>query len=340
MLYWTIQVLSWGAFTGALLLSVFYFTPGDPPEKVVHLQITIGLCCLVSSHLYREVIRRNGWENWTLSKLVPTVLLGSLLTAVFAQILIHGAMLTVLDWTAYRPIVWAEFPIYTLNVTGVMLIWSACYFAYHAFTRARRAELEAVRAEAALKEAELIALKAQINPHFLFNALNNIRALILEDPGKSREALTNLSEMLRYSVRFSTREIVPLEMEIDVVKNYLKLESIQYGERLTYALEIQPDTLEKKIPPMVIQLLVENAVKHGISQLQRGGRIRISTLLRQDDLLICVENTGKLKSAEPGGTGIRNALDRIRILFNADPEFQLTENGGTVTATLQLPAAL
>lgn len=338
LLYWTIQVLSWGAFTGALLLTILYFSPDQVPTKAILLQVVIGLSALLSSHAYRLLIKRCGWTSLPLRRLLPRILGGSLLAGFCTQVLVHLAMLTVLDWEAYRPIVWADFPIYMLNISAIMLVWSALYFAYHTMERARQAKLDAVRAEAALKEAELIALKAQINPHFLFNALNNIKALILEDAEKAREALTNLSELLRYSVQFSERERVSLQSELEVVQKYLRLEAIHYDRRLTYVLEIGDDTLDRLIPPMVIQLMVENAVKHGIARLERGGEIRIATRLRGDDLLIRVENTGALRPVGRSGIGLRNALDRIRLLFESEPDFQLTEAGGKVYATLTLPA--
>lgn len=218
-------------------------------------------------------------------------------------------------------------------------MWAGLYFAYHYLEQSRQTKLDKLKAEHAAKEAELIALKAQINPHFLFNALNNIRAMVLEDPMKSRDMISNLSDLLRYSIRFNNKEVVPLMDEVAIVQDYLNLESVQYENRLEYTLEISPETLERKIPPMLIQLLVENAVKHGISQLKDGGSINISTQLEQEDLIIKVENTGQLSDKGTNGIGIRNALSRIRLLFSIEPFFDLSEKDGKVLATIKLPAA-
>ena len=160
------------------------------------------------------------------------------------------------------------------------------------------------------------ALKSQINPHFIFNSLNNIRSLVLEDPERARTMITNLSGLLRYSVQFSHHEKVRLEDELQVVKNYLKLESIQYEDRLQYKLEINEETLDLKIPPMVIQILVENAIKHGIAELPAGGEVRIRTKLIKNDLIVEVLNTGRLKTEVTGtGIGLQNASERLNMLF-------------------------
>ena len=273
-----------------------------------------------------------------LNKLLPRLGLLLLIGATVAQVIIHLMMLTILDWTAYKPIVWRDFPIYTFNVFIIYIIWSVFYFGFHFFQQSRKSKMKQLQAENAMKEAELIALKAQINPHFLFNALNNIRAMVLEDPMKSRDMISNLSDLLRYSIRFNNQEKVSLEAEVAIVKDYLQLESVQYEDRLDFNLEIAPDTLDKKIPPMLIQLMVENAVKHGISQLTSGGLIRVKTNLEKENLIINVENTGSLKVNESTGIGIKNALSRIRLLFSIEPYFDLSEKDGKVLATIKLPA--
>jgi sensor histidine kinase YesM len=198
----------------------------------------------------------------------------------------------------------------------LMFIWCLLYFGINFFYHFRESEVEKWKLNAMVREAELQALKSQINPHFIFNSLNNIRSLVLEDPEKARSMITNLSGLLRYSIQFSRKEKVKLEDEIEVVKNYLKLESIQYEDRLRYKLEITEEALDFKIPPMIIQILVENAIKHGIAALPEGGEVNIRTHLFEDDLVVEVINSGRYKTEIAGtGIGLQNASERLRMLF-------------------------
>jgi len=335
-IYWLVQFIGWGTYSVSLILSMYFYNNDELPHKVIYLQIVIGLSGLFLSHLYRLYIKKHDWFSFKLLKLILSILLGTFITAFFTQVLIHGSMLTFLNWEAYRPIEWEDFPFYLLNLQFMMLAWSVFYFGYHYFERARNARMQEVKAAAAIKEAELIALKAQINPHFLFNALNNIKALILIDQHLSRDAISNLSELLRYSIRFSQSSTVKLANEITVVENYLQLEAIHYDQRLHYEFEIDPATEEVAIPPMTIQVMVENAIKHGIALLEKGGTIKVKTSY-QDKLTIAVSNHGLLKENENTGTGIKNVVDRIKILYGREPEFSLKQHQDIIIAKLTFP---
>ena len=200
-------------------------------------------------------------------------------------------------------------------------------------------EVEKLALKAALQEAELMVLKNQINPHFLFNALNNIRSLILIEPEKARKMVTHISDLLRYSIQFNASEKVSLKEEVEIVKDYLQLESIQFDERLKYDIEISPETLKIPIPPMAIQLLVENAIKHGLSTQAAGGTILIRTKANDENLIIEVINSGQLQTNKKReGIGLKNLMERLKILFGPFAEFSLsnTENN-TVTASLKIP---
>jgi len=205
----------------------------------------------------------------------------------------------------------------------------------------RKSELEKLALKSALQEAELMILKNQVNPHFLFNALNNIRSLILIEPEKARKMVTHISDLLRYSIQFNASEKVALKEEIEIVKDYLQLESIQFQERLSYTFNISPETLKVQIPPMAIQLLVENAIKHGLSTQKNGGQILVSTSLIENYLLIEVKNSGQLRSSQKReGIGLKNLVDRMKILFGTFAEFKLENSSNQmVSATLKIPTS-
>ncbi|MFY0602017.1 MAG: histidine kinase [Cyclobacteriaceae bacterium] len=341
VLYWACQLIGWGTYILALLyFSLRYNTDPTITSRVIILQVIIGIIAMLTSHSIRAIIRRYNWLDLEIKKLVPRITISVIIGAIAAILLIHVLMIVLLDWqNTVRPINWSELPMYTGNLVMLLSVWSILYVNYQSLENARRAKIEKLEAKAALKDAELIALKAQINPHFLFNSLNNIRALVLEDQMKAREMITNLSDLMRYSIEFNKQEKVTISEEIEIAKNYLQLESIQYDNRLSYKINVHPDCLGFVVPPMIIQTMVENAIKHGISQVKDGGRISIQIHQDHGDLKIEVSNTGNLQSGKSGtGIGIKNALERIKILLEREAQFDLTQKENIVTANLIIPS--
>ncbi|MEL6558410.1 MAG: histidine kinase [Bacteroidota bacterium] len=269
----------------------------------------------------------------------PRLLLVLLISALLSQVVIHLMMFFVIKWQEYRPIDVTAFFIYTGNVFIIFFLWSVLYFSYHYWQNNRRKEVENWQLKAQLNEAELTILKSQINPHFLFNALNNIRSLILSEPEKARDMITHISELMRYFIQFNSKEQVTIDQEISVVKDYLSLEKIQFDDRLTYRINVDDAVKSIKIPPMTVQLLVENAIKHGISQLQDGGNIDINIAKVQDSVSIEVINSGQLGSTDTdSGIGLKNLTDRISILFGTDADIDLRNySNDAVIASINIP---
>jgi len=196
---------------------------------------------------------------------------------------------------------------------------------------------------AATKEAELRALKSQVNPHFIFNSLNSLRSLIDEDPRRARLAVTQLANLLRYSLQSGQMETVSFEQELQVVQDYLALEQVRFEDRLHLRLDIAEDTLSLQIPPMLLQTLAENAIKYGIAQQPAGGEIAISAQRDKGLFRIQVSNPGTLapSGGQPGsstGLGIKNALDRLRLLFGERASLELIQGApGQVLAQVSIP---
>jgi sensor histidine kinase YesM len=341
-LYWICQIVGWSLYTLFSLAMILIFTDASSiSDGGIQLQVIVGLSLLIFSHLFRILIKKWDWKGLKTKKLIPRVLIGSLIVSFFAQAFIHVLIYYALPLKDIIPFSIVNFFGYMFNVAMVIATWSTLYFAYHFVLRNRKNEIEKLELKAALQEAELAILKNQINPHFLFNALNNIRSLILSDPEKARGMVTHISELLRYSIQFNAAEKVSLKQELEIVKDYLQLESIQFNDRLSYEFKIEDESLEIKIPPMAIQLLVENAIKHGISQISTGGNIIIQSFLDGDHLKIEVRNDGQLKGkSKREGVGLKNLIERMKILFGHFAELQIenTENN-TVTATLKIPLA-
>ncbi len=221
--------------------------------------------------------------------------------------------------------------------------WIVWYLisAYSALYREIKEEkIKNVELRANLKESQLNTLKGQINPHFMFNSLNNIRGLMLEDVDRARNMLTSLSETLRYSLTKSDVNSIALEDELEMVENYIEISKIQFENRLQFETHIDEASLNKQIPPMIIQMLVENAIKHGISNLKVGGEVILSTVIKDDLLQIEVINSGTLQSNKnTTQLGLKNIKKRLELLYGEKATFNLNEVKNQVVATIKIPLA-
>ncbi|MBL0133338.1 MAG: histidine kinase [Chitinophagaceae bacterium] len=209
-------------------------------------------------------------------------------------------------------------------------------------SKSRRQQLDTLKLEALVKELELKTIKSHINPHFIFNALNSIRALIDENPVRARDAITELSNILRSSMQAEKLEIVPFEKELNIVKDYLALEYIRFEDRLRVEYEIDEDTLDQPVPPMMLQTLVENAIKHGIGKQVSGGVIKIVSDFKGDYHELLVENSGHLSLlVNEDGFGLSSTRNRLQLLFGDKSNFEIKQvNGNVVQARVLIPVTI
>jgi two-component system, LytTR family, sensor kinase len=220
----------------------------------------------------------------------------------------------------------------------IFAIWLFIIMAVKIYRYINEVKVSRLQLETTLRESQLNTLKGQINPHFMFNSLNNIRGLILEDPQRSRDMITRLSEMLRYSLTKNGVNTIPLKEELQTVDNYIEISKIQFEGRLQFTLNVSPETLNIAIPPMIVQMLVENAAKHGIGKLREGGTIHLSAQVEDAALVIIVANSGRL-NIEEGSTrlGLENIKKRLELIFGNSATFSLTEKGNFVEAKICIP---
>jgi two-component system LytT family sensor kinase len=337
-LYWICQISGWNTFLLLNLLIISSF------EELQWEKIIIGISFVITgisfTHIFRGIIKKQGWLELPLKKIIPKIIISSLLIGVAIYIIIYGVSLFSgamhkEDYTTIKPIIGI---IYT---TGIALLWALIYFSIHYLENYKKTEIEALIWEAAVKDYELKTLKSQLNPHFMFNAMNSIRSLIEEDPDSAKVALTKLSNILRYSLKMERAESVLLSEEIDAVKDYLDLEKMRFEERLKYSINFSSEAGRVEIPPMMIQTLVENGIKHGISKKTEGGEILIDSKVENSDLLIEIRNIGYLdKDAlkNSKGFGVANTKHRLNLLFGERASFVLTnEDENKVLAKLKIP---
>lgn len=191
-----------------------------------------------------------------------------------------------------------------------------------------------------VKETELNMLKSQINPHFLFNSLNSISSLIISNPEEAREMIIRLSDFLRYSLKHRENEFVTLEEEIIRMKDYLSIEKIRFGDKLRYDLHISDACSQVQVPTMILQPLIENAIKHGVYESLEPVSISFSCALKGEHLQLELENDfdPEQPSRKGTGVGLQNVSERIRLAYDGRATMSKTTDKGVFKVTLYIPA--
>lgn len=337
-LYIICQTAGWSAY--AILNLIVLSTVDTLNWQRILSTILICVIGLWFTHLYRNHIKRENWLELPLKKLIPRIFFASIIigTILFSLIYTANQIFEIYDASRFTS---SSILVGTVNLSSVIIFWSLIYFSFHYFENYKRAEIESLIWENAVKEFELRTLRSQLNPHFMFNALNSIRALIKEDPQNAQTAVTRLSNLLRYALKIERAESVPLEEEIEAVENYLSLEKIRFEERLKYDMNIDSKSGRIEIPPMMIQTLVENGIKHGISKRTEGGTINIETTLNDSKLHIKIKNTGQVDPEAlkvSTGFGINNTKHRLSLIYGEKAQFLISNfNEKEVLAELTIP---
>ncbi|TDQ10919.1 histidine kinase [Pedobacter metabolipauper] len=296
------------------------------------------------THLYRNFALRHHWQNLNLDQLVKRIIPAIVIMSIAYTIL------TLLKLYAFKVMF---SPGFSESLFSFMMRWmdvfiagirimSIWLLAYHLYQYARR-EIRVTKENAQLaimtREAQLSNLSAQINPHFLFNSLNTIKALVIDQPGSARRGIDLLSELLRNALYNSGAVLIPLKSEMDLVHDYLELEKLRMEERLTFEIEMDSLLEEQLIPRFSIQSLVENAIKHGVSLQKPGGCVQIDISRLGDKIRICVQNPGMIDLNTPTtGIGLKNLQERLRLEYHGAASFDICrKSGGKVWATLLIP---
>ncbi|GAB5540195.1 MAG: histidine kinase [Salibacteraceae bacterium] len=313
--YYIAQITGWSAYilvsTGVFLLSGRELD--WPSIGGIYLVFALGI---LLTHVYRFTIIRLGWLNFNLSKLVPRVSVASVALSLLFHVIYLGLGNAVFGWN--KSFQWDDQNLFAWIM--LFLIWNLIYFSYIFFQRYRTEEIKNLKLEAARNEYELRRLRDQMNPHFIFNAMNTVRALIDDEPAKAKKAVTQLSNVLRSSLQTGKQEFISLETELQIVSDYLEIEKARYEERLKVFFQVDPKTHNTYIPPLILQTLVENCIKHGISKLPQGGEIKLITQLHDGFTTIEILNTGQYdpKEASNGSLGLENTRNRLDLSYGKE----------------------
>jgi two-component system, LytTR family, sensor histidine kinase AlgZ len=231
-----------------------------------------------------------------------------------------------------------------LLVSGVLLYFIIVGFFYVliALEDSRAAEARVLETSVLAREAELKALKAQVNPHFLFNSLNSISALTSIDAGRAREMCILLADFLRMTLGLGEKAAVPLREELELLKRYLAIEKVRFGTRLQVDQEVDAEAENCLLPPLILQPLVENAIVHGIANLPQGGVIRLRARVREGFLQISIENSFDQEAAPSrrGGLGLKNVRQRMEARYPNQGAVRTDAGEDAFLVSLSIPAEL
>ncbi|MFN3162012.1 MAG: sensor histidine kinase [Pseudohongiellaceae bacterium] len=330
--FWVFQILGWSAWVLMLILRDVIFVPPEylfPRALIFSASAAAGIVLTWGLRsLYRLV-----WEQGLIVRFAM-VWLGSLAVAMIWQafrnyiaLLPFGETIDLTTTSAEDLLDGTFFSAYPL-----MLTWSALYFIFK-YNRLFQAEKDkSLRSEALAHEAQLLMLRYQLNPHFLFNTLNAISTLVMAQANdKANEMLTKLSKFLRYSLDHSPLDRVSLTHELATSRLYLDIEEVRFGDRLQLRFDIDPDVQSALVPTMLLQPIIENSIKHGISKVEAGGTIAICAHREGEQLIIEVSDDGPGISAEetPGkefflstGVGVSNIRNRLQEIYGDDHQLE------------------
>lgn len=360
-LFWRFHGSAVVAIT-AITLATFHFW-GDLSLSIIISNVIWCLPYTAAVLGFRYLYKLRAWHQLPMAKLVPLVIAYGSLTGLLVVASV-SLISTLLFWVASS----AEHS--ELRPDGLSLrmlvggalqaqlficIWIFIYISVTSARRIKDSELHNLRLQNALKEAQLSSLSNQLNPHFLFNALNNIRFMMHENAHHADDMVVALSDMLRYSLASSNRDKVSLQEELEIIERYLALMKIQMEERLQIQIHIDRKFHPYLLPPMMLQMLIENAIKHGIDQIPEGGRLSLTVLDQADKLLFEIRNDIPSSSkdylesdgAKEGqvttlGIGLANIRHRIELLYGTQAEMRTSIQDIDFKATqfvvvLQLP---
>lgn len=343
-LYWRCQIVGWSVASlywgyAGFLNGNFNFFIGSL-QFITDVVVYIGL-----TNIYRELALKNNWRNLDFNQIIKRIIPAIVVMGIAYTII------TVLKTWLFR--YWFfPFPSQSLFlffksgglsifIAGIRLM-SIWLLAYHLYQYAQR-EITITKENARLaminRDAQLHNLAAQLNPHFLFNSLNTIKALVLENPKGARRAVDLLSDLLRSGLYNKDVMLTTVNDEINLVKDYLELEKLRMEGRLQQNIAIDPLLMSSIIPRLSIQTLVENAIKHGVARQKDGGLICIAIQKENDMISITVRNTGQFNPEQLShGIGLKNLSERLLLQYGGLAKFSITEHPeGTVLASLYIP---
>jgi two-component system sensor histidine kinase AlgZ len=326
-----------------LLASPGGLRPGEALVLAAPLSLVYAFFCLSAWYTCRST----PLESSSFGRIALTHLVAALVIASIWVLIANGMAVALANLEAFHDIDEKMAHNYgLLRASGVMIYLLAVglHYVLVSVEHSREAEKREMQLRVLARDSELKALKAQVNPHFLFNSLNSISALTMSDAARAREMCVLLGDFLRKTLGLGAKPAIPLREELGLIRSYLAVEKVRYGTRLSLEEKVDPEALDYVVPPLLLQPLVENAVAHGISNLTEGGYIKLSAECDGEgetrDLAIRVENNFDPDMPRRKGTGVGLANVRQRLLtrYGNRGRFDARADGGHFRVAMALPA--
>lgn len=335
--FWTLQIAGW--FCYWIMISITFvpmLAPGRSVAALFQLKLVRAAVGFGLTSLLRLIYRRLA-HSLSINVTAVLVLLCSVM---FGSVWIIA--MSVYAWmnspTFLITNAVANFPRDALDYSSTVLAWSSLYFLAKYWQRSRADKEKALQASALANKAQLEMLRYQLNPHFLFNALNSIRALIDEDQERAKRMITQLAEFLRHSLVNEGVKTNPLREEFDALQNYLAIEKIRFEDKLLVEIDVDERAKDLAVPSFILNPLVENAIKHGRRRGAGPLTISISAAVTDRQLIMEVANSGCIRNGGDGtGIGLRNVRERLANLYGDEGTFELNEDADTVISRIVVP---
>ncbi len=334
--YILFQIFGWGAFALFNIYNAYILE--ELSHKIFYFDILVAFFGLIVSHFYRNYIHRRQWALLNTEVLIKYVLGATVILSVIYNILFY-LLLFIVDINV--PDVFSEFIGEFIAAYTLFSIWNLFYFAWYYIEKNRRIQIDTLKMESSLKDLEIKTIRSNLQPHFIFNSLNSIRALIDENPELARNAITKISNILRNTIT-KQEPTDTLENELALVEDYLDLEKIRFEERLHFEKNIAPDTLGIHIPTMMLQTLIENAIKHGISNMEAGGNIFLNTKIA-DQRFLDIEvindiHQERINASENSlGFGLSSSRQRLKLLYENEAGLSLRFKNNQAIVLIKIP---
>ena len=325
-LFWILNITGWAGYTIAAWLGALAH---EKPESFINVGFAVALIGFGLTIIMRYVYRR----LW--SKSVPELLTGMIATC-YGLAAAWRSLHNLLYWEwvkgGWRPEQPIDFVGGIMGSFYILLCWSGLYFGIKYYQQLQMQTEQTLKATAAAHQAQLKMLRYQLNPHFLFNTLNAISTLILDGANDTaNKAVTRLSDFLRYTLDNDPMSRVTLGSELAACDLYLEIEKVRFGERLVVEKSIEAQAQKALVPSLILQPLIENAIKYAISPSEEGGTLRISARVQQGTLVMQLSDTGPgLGNGNGGqkssGVGLKNTRERLQQLYGDNQAFTLAPN--------------
>ncbi|MEM9529799.1 MAG: histidine kinase [Pseudomonadota bacterium] len=337
-LYWVLNLAGWGGYVSTAYLGALAHEKPDSFLAVISLTAALGFLCTIPLRwAYHRL-----WNSPPLKLALGALAVCYVLSC--GWVLVENLMYW--EWVkrGWRPDYWMDYLSGVMGSFYILLCWSGLYFGIKYYQQLQQQTEQTLKASSAAHQAQLKMLRYQLNPHFLFNTLNAISTLILDRRNDvANEAVTRLSSFLRYSLDNDPMKRVTLRQELEALDLYLKIEKVRFGERLNVQREIEAAAEAALVPSLILQPLIENAIKYAVSPREEGGTIRMSGKLHQGNLLFTIadDGPGLNGNSEPStsrGVGLKNTRERLKQLYGGNQAFTLAPNSPTgLVITINIP---